>query len=474
MKRQIGYFLCVLLFSCAKSSDLSEVDPSIIESLPESYSRLYFENEVSLERAIRSDDFNCVNSNNKSALGKGFVSLLSNIPNKNSSDGKSVTYYDAFGYDSLVPNLKFAALLSPLGELVVGDEVIRITPKGTYRFALVHEKEFLDFFEENSDFEGEHIANEMYRINENIILYKTFLIDSSSIAIYEDDNDYLIEEEFNQKSSQVGGIPEPDYNTFNSYSADRKTKAGKLIQKLIGTTQERTVKFNRKRRLEASFYNYNYGVYAEIGVNAHTDKKNWIGWSKTASDELRVGWRQVTLKCKVPDRYLEAMKDLNNLVYLPPQYMSVNGQRINVATLLMPDFSATLKDKIVANGIKAAFDFLEEKLYEKTELEKAEAVIIAARTELYFFLPSSSIVKFNTESYTHVFSSDWMDFEIGWNNKTGVFFNNLNQKNYKNVDPYLSCIWSALNEDKYSLMKGEVYGCARFGNVWRGIKIVKN
>lgn len=115
--------------------------------------------------------------------------------------------------------------------------------------------------------------------------------------------------------------------------------------------------FSKKRRVRGSFYFYNYGVYAEIGVQGWTDKKNWIGWSKTASDELRVGWDKVVLKKSVPDYYKQSLKDLNSIVYYPPQYMDVNGQRVNVATLAMPDYKNTLKDKVTAQGVKALYDF---------------------------------------------------------------------------------------------------------------------
>src|SRR5574344_85790 len=54
---------------------------------------------------------------------KSFVSLLSSMTN---SRGEYESYYEALGYDSLVPNRAFAALINPNGEIGVCDTIIKI------------------------------------------------------------------------------------------------------------------------------------------------------------------------------------------------------------------------------------------------------------------------------------------------------------------------------------------------------------
>ncbi len=54
-----------------------------------------------------------------------FVSMLSNHPVISAQTGYPVSYYEALGYDSLVPNLNFAKLLNIHGEMQVSQEIIR-------------------------------------------------------------------------------------------------------------------------------------------------------------------------------------------------------------------------------------------------------------------------------------------------------------------------------------------------------------
>ena len=270
-------------------------------------------------------------------------------------------------------------------------------------------------------------------------------------------------------------VSAPDINSFTTFSADKHTYVGKMIQNLIGSTKEHTIEFSSSRRIRGTFYFYNYGVYAEIGVTGWTDKKNWIGWSKTESDELRVGWTRVVLKQTLPNNYSQMMKTLNDPLYLPPQYMYVNGQLINVATLVVPSFTPTFKDKFFAYGGKAVFDYLKDDKFKRpqSELEKAEAYIIASQSEVYYVFDSKPVVKYNTKSYTHVFSQSWGSFEFGYNSQSGVFLNGINQNNYNNINSWLSAIDQVMKSSRPTLVSGEVYICGRFSSNWRGIKIVK-
>lgn len=66
-----------------------------------------------------------------------------------------------------------------------------------------------------------------------------------------------------------------------------------------------------------------------------------------------------------------------------------------------------------------------------------------------------------------------MEFTIDWSNQNGISFNGVNQNNYNKPNTWLKSIGSAFNEKRFTLVSGEVYSCARFGNDWRGMKIVK-
>lgn len=481
--RNVFVFLCLVsvLFACSDSEELTWVSPQATDNHSSQFERLNFTSEQALESAIEAGVFSNASFPTKSTGSKKFISLMDKMPGTKGISDEELTYYEALAYDTLVPNQNFASLLNPLGELEVGSEVIRITPLGTYKYPIDSAASFNEFITLNPTYTGQPVNENVYKINDYITLYKTFEIQPDDYELVsEGEYEELPDDFFGDnddplsRNLQTKAISEPDFNSFQTFSADRKTWIGKIIQNIIGSTKESTVKFSKKRQVKGSFYFYNYGVYSEIGVQGWTDKKNWIGWSKTASDELRVGWNQVVLKKTVPDYYKTSLSDLNNIVYYPPQYMNVEGQRVNVVTLAMPDFKATLKDKVIAQGTKALYNYLRNELKRPaSEWEKAQAFIVATRTELYYISSPQNVVKYNTKSYTHVFAKSWMQFEVGWSNKNGFFINKVNQNNANKITPWLNTIAQAFNEKKTTLVGGEVYICARFGNEWRGMKIVK-
>ncbi|MDE6096385.1 MAG: hypothetical protein K2G52_09375 [Muribaculaceae bacterium] len=113
---------------------------SCVEEM-DSTARLSFSDEMDLSEAISSssDDSEgtSVNSLQRvqsiSQANPKFVSLMAVRPVTDVSEPQ-LTYYEALGYDTLVPNPKFAQLLNTKGEVEVGSDIIKITPKGTYRF----------------------------------------------------------------------------------------------------------------------------------------------------------------------------------------------------------------------------------------------------------------------------------------------------------------------------------------------------
>lgn len=461
-----------IFFSCQDDVSILSED-KVQPNQKASFERLLFSSSDDLHSAIEKGEGLAITRNN-------FISMLSNCSTTRDANGEELTYYEALGYDSLIPNRNFAQLLNPIGELEVGNDVIRITPNGTYRYSIENEEMFNNFIKENPDYMGEQIDEDTYKINEYITLYRTFNKNVDNYAVISEGefeelpDDFFGDDEIDSENIQTRAIPEPNFASFPTYSADRKTWAGKIIQNLIGSSKDFAIKFNSKRRVKGSFYFYNYGVYSEIGVQGWTDKKNWIGWSKTQSDELRVGWNNIILKSTIPDYYKQSLANLKSMAYCPPQYVDVNGRKVNVATLAMPEFEPTFKDRVLSQGTKAVIDLLKNKLKRPaSEWQKAEAFIVATRTELYYVSGKEDVVKYNTKSYTHVFAKHFMSFEIGYNSQSGFFVNGVNQNNYKDIAPWFKTISKAFSEKKSTLISGEVYSCARFGNEWRGMKIVK-
>lgn len=421
--------------------------------------RLSFSSESDLLLNIAEDAKNTIE----------FKNLLTIVP-KNElqtyslSEDVVVDYYTVLGYDTLIPNQNFAKLFNKHGELEVADWIVKVTPNGTYKFKKTAEAEFYDLYLKNPTMKGVQIDSVTYQITNDILFYDTFK---------EDDSFYT--EEIFSESEQELSTPyistrsigaQPDFNSFPTFSADRHTVVGKWIQSIIGAKKNHTLKYetNSKRRLVGSFYSYNYGVYVENGAKGETEKKNLIGWSGTESDELRVGWRNVLLTTKMDKTASDLIKGLNQYKASPIQYADIPGTmyRMNLKTLTIPGYDASKWEKEIGKGVKAGIEYL-KKQYDKnnqSEIEKAQALLIAAENTFYIIIKNENVVKYNCERYVHVFS------------KQPKFMIVINPFNF-----VASITQSAVQSNDLNaptLKEGEIYVCAKFGNEWQGMKIVKN
>ena len=154
--------------------------------------------------------------------------------------------------------------------------------------------------------------------------------------------------------------------------------------------------------------------------------------------------------------------------------VEINGRIANAATLIMPDFPSTLKDQVVTQGVKAVYNYIKGKFGNRaTNFEAANSCIISTPKELYIIVNDDDVVKYNVKSYTHVFAKNYMQFTIGWNNLNGFFLNSVNSANASQIKSWLGVIVDAMNQKKVTLTGGEVYVCARFGENWRGMRIIK-
>lgn len=460
-----------MFWACGQEELVHNAETDTKQLIAENYPRLNFADENELSSAINAKETQL-----KSGTNTKFVSMLDKLPTKLRSSGNDETYYTAIGFDSLVPNPNFARLFNPDGELEVAANIVKVTTSGTYVYAKSKEDRFNSLLDENENgLSGVEIDKNVEKIEDGIFLYKTFAANEDYKLVSSGNYELLPDEEDgNGGSSITRAASEPDYDSFDTFSADRHTFVGKLIQSIIGSTKDHTINFSSKRRVKGSFYFYNYGVYSEIGVQGWTDKKNWITWSKTEANELRVGWRNVVLKRKIEDHFADSFKAINSLAYFPPQYMELNGRQVNVATLIVKDFKPDLRDRIITYGAKAIFNWLKDQVgIPPTQYEKAQAFLVASRTELLYVSNTEERICYNTKSYTHVFDNNWMEVQVGWNTENGFFINGINQHNANDFKTYIKVVSNALADNGPSLESGEVHICARFGDDWRGMKIVK-
>ena len=474
MKNKLLYIIFMVISvqfcACSNSDDFEQLTKNDEEVVDENV-RLHFLNEEDLENAIS-------NTTEKYTRSIGSFRSLLSLHNTRNANAEACTYYDELGMDTLIPNKDFARLFNYKAELEVGEFVIRVTKLGTFKYAK-SEEAFVDSFVSKND--KYFVANdtvEFVSIKDNVLLYNTF---GNS---YDDENSedlaesYIEDDTDDYKTTRAeNNIPEPDFGSFPSYSADRHTIVGGWIQSVIGGTKTYTVDFrsNKKRRVRGSFYFYNYAVYAEIGVKGWTDKKNWIGWSKTSSNELRVGWNHVVIKLKGDDGYSKAVKNINEMQRVKNALVKMGDNIFSSDVLYMPEISSSTRDKIVAKGVSALYDLAKKYGYKPGEMEKKEAMIVASRSEILFIPKCEHIKKFNTEYYCHVFSKKWMTIWVSYNNSTGFSVNGINTNNASSASSWANMLKNAINSNSSKeLIGGEVYVCARFGNEWKGMKIHKN
>lgn len=491
------HFFTILSWSCSDEVSYnrynSEKEKELIE--PNKFVRLSFTSTDDLLSAMQSSHIQ-TELTKKSA---GFISLLDKMPQNsrlkifydeeqsndeeqsdeeipNDDSEYSETYYEALGYEDLLPNPEFAQLFNPDGELEVAGEIIKVTPNGTYKYAIDKEEIFNQLFSNDPQIRGNLVQENLYQVAEGIVLYDTYKDDTMNLEIIEEGDtteypDSYFDDNENEESESVSlkSASNPDYDSFPTYSNTRKTFFGRLIQNIFQTSVTPIIKFSSKRRIKGKFYAYNWLVYSETGVSGWTEKKNWLGWSKTASDELRVGWRGVVLETKIKDHYDESLKGMSGI------------QQNTAVNLKMPGFSGELKtitlfnpyadgDEILkqaGKGVKPLLLLLKKYLTHPTELEKADAILVSTRTHLYTIILNEEKIKYNTKSYTHVFANQ-AKFAVSLDLANIPRFNN-----WSDAGKWAKAVKETTNMNYPTLKSGEVYICGRFGDVWKGMKIVK-
>lgn len=482
-----NYSLSVLLIFMiffSSCNDQNEIINGTDDFGTSNLERLHFQDEAQLENMIEG-----IATRTTYQKPSGFVSLMSIKDHVRS--GEEMTYYEALGYDSLVPNERFAELLNIKGELSVGNKIIRITPEGTYVFDIEYKDDQIDnFLNAISVAEIKANTDSLIVFSDKVSLIKTFRLIEGDYEMTDEGDVSEMEDEYFDSLTATRATNEPDDSTFQVFSANRGGVFGKLIQSIIGSNKASTINYSKKRRLKGSFYFYNYGVYSEIGAKGWTDKKNWIGWSKTESDELRVSWKNIVIKTTMPDYYKQSWDEMrkvgqmgnipaNNdgyLQYFPPQNITINNRRITGITITVTDVEANkIKNMFIKQGAKPAYNYLKGILRRPaSEVEGTEAVVIAGRTEMFVVYNLENVTKYNCKNYTHVFSQTWMTILLGWNNSGGFNINGVGQSNIQKPSAYTDALNKAFKERKPQLVSGEVIVCARLGTVWKGMKIVKD
>lgn len=461
-----------LFFSCQDEMFDKKIEIESSDNLlsGQQFERLSFDSDIDLEYAINNPD---LSENKALTRSSNFVSLMSpvpiqeNLPQKENMIQKE-TYYQKLGYETLIPNQGFARLVNPLGEVAVKDTIYKITPNGTYFFHKSMGSKFAQIYK--SDSIGQPMSEDLYALADGIYRYDTFKgseeeeeVDLSSTETIDWD---AIDNDGDELTITRAGTPEPNYNSFPIFRAERHTWLGKIRQKVLGKDKYYSVKLSKKRRVRGRFYAYNYVIYSEAGVTGMMQKKNWIGWSKTTADELRIEWKNTLFRVKLKDHSLDGIPALpNELNGAGVHNMKLPDGSIEKTIILYnKDIKPSTIDKWFGKGLKEGLKAMHREwgsTHVPNDYDKIQAAIIADRSSIIIIPKDEKRNGYNTKSMTHIFA------------KKVHFMITINPQSLpSNVGSWVKSLQGSLGQEFPKLEKGEAIICGRLGNNWRGMKII--
>lgn len=241
--------LSLASLSCSRETSLSLVVPSSQEGKAESR----------LNEFVSRKDF-------QKAIGLSRSELRSLAIYTDNGDNEE--------FIDLIPNDNFRRLVSKKGQFVVSDTLYQITPYGTIFSPLKDSVELNKIVREQLFSQMNPVRDSLYKLG-SVYLYKTF-----GEYGYDMKKDSITDSQNNELRS-VGISPE--ISSFPIKNMNRVTVVGKLIEGFVGTKKDgiEYLQSNRRRRLSASFYSYNYFVHAERGIEAQVEKRMWHGgWGR--------------------------------------------------------------------------------------------------------------------------------------------------------------------------------------------------
>jgi hypothetical protein len=270
---------------------------------------------------------------------------------------------------------------------------------------------------------------------------------------------------------------EPDIASFPTFKNTKGNIWGYIIQNIIGYSKAHTQYYNHtdKRRVRGEFYENNHVFYAELGVKGWTDKKNWIGWSKTEADELRIGWTNVVLCVELTSAMKKHMQDIKKLQQNPmhtrPEYQQIPGSTytINTTTLVIPGLKESELKKYINKGAKELYDFLASIGVKQSQSDyaKSKALVISSDNYLFYIIKDDHIKRYSCDYYCRVFASQA---------KGGI---TVNQNSFSGSWPEVVVklaisIFNTSKDMNYpTLYGGRTYAAARFSNEWQGMNMYK-
>lgn len=373
-----------------------------------------FNNKNELYNTIWNDE--SIKTRSTIEVPSKFVSLLDKIQendtilNQFTEEEKtyilneSITYYDILGLEDFIPNENFARLLNSKGEIIVNDSIYRITPWGTLCGKVEH-RELIDNAYQKLQNESIDINFNDYsnKINDEVVLINSF-----------NHTNYITEYNGTEMGSQAHSrtvTEQIPYNSFPRYSSESHTFVGKLTGKIFGDRSVKHHNFMPGYRVKGSLYDYDYGVYSEVGTFvAMRRKRRGVfkkinGWTGTNAQELSITYRGIVLEMKtgLPDR-IEIPQKATLIRENVKLDLSGIGRQLFCVDICGKEITDAEVMKLAGTGLKTAMPILKKWLGREVN-QQTQAVRILTQSKVYVVILDNQINSYNSDKLRKVFSS---------------------------------------------------------------------
>lgn len=377
-------------------------------------------------------------------------------------------------------------------EVEIQGIIYKVTAYGTFVVTRDHYPQLIQILEEqrslNADLENSTLyskstGDNLYEIREEIYLYDTFAIKNPQAQLLKI---APIMEEDGGGSGGGGGsgyyppvpnysaqIENRDYSSLPTINFGAKTIVGQFLAGVFGTNEVYKGEFSDDRRVKVSLSNTNYVFVKSFGIKVEFQKKNWIGWSGTNCEQLRLGWEGIEFKTKsnVP---VEPQMALGTPVTysgnpnwdttLPPWVKPPSEYK--QFDLLGYDVKID-KTKNFQKAVKELYDLAQQKLGSKPNLNDKSKVIAwkdEARTHVTFIGGPEEEVKYNVE-----------EIEKNFARSIDVIISVPMSTSYSAIlKSVLATFSTSHKETQIELVGASVYGIAKCDGKWLGARIDKN
>lgn len=395
----------------------------------------------------------------------------------------NLNYYEAFDYESLVPNDKFAQYLNHKAEICCNDTIYKITEYGT----LAAHEDYQDELESVADILADIVSyndNENEKqLSSNVRIINTFnrirgdVNSDIDLGDRLDDGRDSGDTNFgnnggNTSTSTVSytntSLSDIPFSTFPNFSSGSHTFVGHLLEGIFGERSTKHHEFISGYRVSGSLYDYDYGVYHECGVYVSMEKKRGgffkaiNGWKNINADELVMDLEGMVLALKVniPANIATKMPTHATISGYDSQF-KYWGKTTKCVNILGYDVKESDIYALAGKGLTEILNRLKTMCNHDVDADVKAAQIITPN-KAYIVLLSHPIYAHNQHKIRKVFDSG---VRIGIT--SSVVSNPTAPNSYAALFKFLQ------DMPRIEIAKGKVRLAGRYNSSWGGMKINK-